>query len=61
MYNKLNQGVYLIMNKTVSIYLDVDFYKELSEIAKEEERSINYIVNKALKKFVEECKKNANS
>lgn len=61
MYNKLNQGVYLIMNKTVSIYLDVDFYKELSEIAKEEERSINYIVNKALKKFVEERKKNANS
>ena len=49
------------MNKTVSIYLDVDFYKKLSEIAKEEERSINYIVNKALKKFVEEHKKNANS
>ena len=49
------------MNKTVSIYLDVDFYKELSEIAKEEERSINYIVNKVLKKFVEERKKNANS
>lgn len=49
------------MNKTVSIYLDMDFYKELSDIAKKEERSLNWIINKVLKKFVEEQKENANS
>ena len=41
------------MNKTVSIYLDIEFYRELSEIAKKEERSLNWLINKVLKKFVE--------
>lgn len=44
------------MNKTVSIYLDTEFYRELSEIAKKEERSLNWLINKILKKFVEEQK-----
>ena len=48
------------MNKTVSIYLDMDFYKELSDIAKKEERSLNWLINKVLKKFVEEQRENAN-
>ena len=48
------------MNKTVSIYLDMNFYKELSDIAKKEERSLNWLINKVLKKFVEE-QKDANS
>ena len=48
------------MNKTVSIYLDTEFYRELLEIAKKEERSLNWLINKVLKKFVEE-QKDANS
>ena len=44
------------MNKTVSIYLDTEFYRELSEIAKKEERSLNWLINKIIKKFVEEQK-----
>ena len=48
------------MNKTVSIYLDMDFYLLLSDIAKKEERSLNWLINKVLKKFVEE-QKDANS
>lgn len=44
------------MNKTVSIYLDIEFYRELSEIAKKEERSLNWLINKVLKKFVGEQK-----
>ena len=42
------------MNKAVSIYLDQDFYKKLSEIAEKEERSLNWLINKILKKFVED-------
>ena len=50
------------MNKTVSIYLDTEFYKELSEIAKKDDRSLNWLINKVLKKFVEEQKtKDVNS
>ena len=44
------------MNKTVSIYLDTEFYRELLEIAKKEERSLNWLINKVLKKFIEEQK-----
>ena len=44
------------MNKTVSIYLDTEFYRELLEIAKKEEGSLNWLINKVLKKFIEEQK-----
>ena len=42
------------MNKTVSIYLNQDFYKKLYEIAEKEERSLNWLINKILKKYIEE-------
>ena len=42
------------MNKAVSIYLNQDFYKKLYEIAKREERSINWLINKILKKYIKE-------
>lgn len=42
------------MNKAVSIYLDQDFHKKLSEIAEKEERSLNWLINKILKKYVED-------
>lgn len=42
------------MNKAVSIYLDHDFYKKLFEMAEREERSLNWLINKILKKYVED-------
>ena len=42
------------MNKAVSIYLDQEFYKKLSEIAEREERSLNWLINKILNKYLED-------
>ena len=42
------------MNKAVSIYLNQDIYKKLAETAEKEERSLNWLINKILKKYIED-------
>lgn len=42
--------------KTISVILDKDFYEELKEVAKEEERNFSFIVRKALQEYLDKKK-----
>lgn len=42
--------------KTISVILDKEFYEELKELAKKEERNFSWIVRKALKEYVDSRK-----
>ena len=39
------------MNKTVSVYMNPDLYEKLSKIAENQERSLNWLINKILNKL----------
>lgn len=41
------------MNKSISIYVDETTYKKVAELAKKQDRSINWIINTILKNWLE--------
>lgn len=45
------------MNKATAFRLDEQVLIDLKKIAKEQERSVNWLVNNALKKFIENNQK----
>lgn len=42
------------MNRTVSIYMNPNTYEKLSKIAENQERSLNWLINKILNKYLED-------
>lgn len=42
------------MNRTVSIYMNPNAYEKLSKIAEDQERSLNWLINKILNKYLED-------
>lgn len=42
------------MNRTVSIYMNPNLYEKLSKIAEDQERSLNWLINKILNKYLED-------
>ena len=46
--------------KTCSIYFEKELYKKLSEIAKEDDRSLNWLINKIAKDYISKIEGNSN-
>lgn len=42
------------MNRTVSVYMSPESYEKLSKIAEDQERSLNWLINKILNKYLED-------